>query len=81
MAYDRYLKTVRSRMGCSAVSSRMISPLNPDDREHGQRDDEVRAEPVVLLPLVEHDLQAANADDQQSRFPRNRCLVFWRCRR
>ncbi len=40
-----------------------------DDREHGQDHDEVRAEPVVLLALVEHDLQAANADRQQADAP------------
>ena len=44
-------------------------PADAHDREHRQRDDEVRAEPVVLLSLVEHDLQAADADDQQADAP------------
>ena len=69
MAYDRYLKTVRSRIGCSAVSSRIISPADTDDRQHREGHDEVRAEPVILLPFVEHDLQAADADDQQADSP------------
>ncbi len=30
-----------------------------------ERDDERRGEPVVLLPLVEHDLEAAEADGDE----------------
>ena len=69
MAYERYLKTVRSRIGCSGVSSRMMSAASPADRQHGERHDEVRSEPVILLTLVEHDLQAADADRQQPDSP------------
>ena len=76
LRYERYLKTVRSSTGCSAVSSRMIRPTMPDDRQHGQGDDEVRAKPVVFLTLVEHDLQAADADGQQTNAPDSRCPSF-----
>ena len=69
MANERYLNTVRSRTGCSAVSSRMISAGQTYHRQDRQRNDEVRAEPVVFLSLVEHDLQAADADRQQSDSP------------
>ena len=41
----------------------------PGHREHGQRHDEARLEPVVLLPNVEQELQRADADRQQPDAP------------
>src|SRR5262245_47007014 len=37
-----------------------------DRRKDSQDEDEVRGEPVVLLPTIEHDLKSADAEDQQS---------------
>ena len=41
-----------------------------NDGKHTQRADEIGAEPVVFLPLVQHDLQAGNAERQVSHSPK-----------
>ena len=69
MANALYLKTVRSRIGMLGGELADDEAGNTDGREHGQDHDEVRAEPVILLALVEHHLQAANADRQQADAP------------
>ena len=38
-------------------------------RRHRERDDQIRGEPVLLLPLVEPDLQRGDADGQQADAP------------
>ena len=40
-----------------------------DYRRDGECDDEAGTEPVVFLALVEHDLQGADGDDEQSEAP------------
>ena len=56
---------------CTSMIGRFLAPLpehqrNQADRRDGrQRDDEVRAEPVVFLALVEQDLKGADAQSQQ----------------
>ena len=52
-------------------NGRLLVPLpdhqrnEADRRDHRQRDDEVRAEPIVFLAFVEQDLQCADAQRQQ----------------
>ena len=41
----------------------------PNNREYTQGADQVGAEPVVLLALVKHDLQACDANRQISHTP------------
>ena len=38
-------------------------------RQNAEDDDEVRAEPVIFLAFIEHDLQTADADRQQADTP------------
>ena len=40
-----------------------------DDGDDSKGDDKPRTEPVVFLSLVEHDLQGADRDDEQSEAP------------
>ena len=49
-----------------------VKPFPNDERNQsdagndGERENEMRPEPVVLLPLVEHDLQGAHAEGEQT---------------
>ena len=54
-------------MGCAVVISRQRNAIRPMPRDYGAGDDEVRAEPVFLLPLVEHDLQSADGHGEQAK--------------
>jgi hypothetical protein len=40
-----------------------------DDSSNEEGDDEARAEPVVFLPLVEHDLEGSYGDDEEAESP------------
>ena len=40
-----------------------------DGRGHSEGHDEAGTEPVVFLAFVEHDLQGADGDDEQSETP------------
>src|SRR5581483_4781011 len=40
-----------------------------DDGEDHESDDEARAEPIVFLTFVEHDLQRTHADDEEADAP------------
>ena len=44
-------------------------PAESNQGHHGKCEDEVRAEPVFFLALVQHDLQRAHAHDQQADAP------------
>ena len=44
----------------------MMQPTMPMAASMAKTDDEVGAEPIVLLPLVQHDLQAAQAQGDQA---------------
>src|SRR5580704_18403820 len=48
-----------------------------DDCEHGQDDDKVRPEPIIFLPLVEHDLKRTHSDHQQTDPPVVDALRFF----
>ena len=56
-------------MGCSMVSSRMTK-AQETGRQHGQGDDETRAEPVFFLAFVQHDLQRPHAHRQHAKTPK-----------
>src|SRR5215469_12681031 len=40
-----------------------------DDGNHEQGDDEARSEPVLFLPLIKHDLNGADGDDEKAEAP------------
>ena len=69
MAYELYLKTVRSRTGMLGRQFANDQSSHTNDRQHRKYNDEVRSEPVVFLPFVEHDLQTADAHRQQPNAP------------
>ena len=55
--------------GSSVVSSWMMSATSVTADTIASSDDGGRREPVVLLSLVEHDLQRADADDEHADAP------------
>src|SRR5882724_2919836 len=60
--------------GCQLTPNESPEPHNSKDAERG---DEVRAEPILLLAFIEHDLQGANADHQQTDAPIIDALRFF----
>ena len=61
------LKTSRLTIGFLATSSHSTAPTIPRKASKRQRDDEGRAEPIVVLAAIHHDLQAAEPDRDEGK--------------
>ena len=66
MAKFLYLKRRTFMTGVLERHSHQMSPMMPATKEKGEEANEVRGEPVVLLPLIEHHLHAAHGDGEQT---------------
>ena len=53
------------------AGANLVDDKNGDSghRDDAQRGDPVRRQPILFLPLIEHDLQRAHADGQQAHTP------------
>ena len=64
-------------IGAGCRSSQKIVEIRATDGDRAQPDDEGRIEPVVLLPLVEHQLQRGQADATAAPSPMKSMRNGW----
>ena len=60
-------KSLRLMSGFLCRHSHQISADHAADKQERKEADEAGGEPVVLLALVEHDLQAAHGDGEKAQ--------------